>query len=450
MSFAELGLAPALVDALTRSQRLQPTPIQQQAVAPALAGRDLLALAPTGSGKTLAYVLPLLQQILFSGKPRPRDPQALVLLPTRELAQQVGDVLRELARSLSLPAAQRLRSVVAHGGVSINPQLMALRGGADIVIATPGRLLDLLDHNGLHLGSLRCLVLDEADRLLALGFADELDRVLAALPTRRQTLLFSATFGAPALAALAQRLLQAPLRVQDDGQEAVAPQASGDSAPALPPSIQQRAIVVDSQRRTPLLRHLLKQLGEPRSLVFVATRHAAEMVSDKLWRAGHRAAALHGELGQGTRQRVLQALASGEVSVLVATDVAARGLDIPGLALVVNHDLPRSADDHRHRIGRTGRAGASGQAISFVPPESEGHFRLIEKRQGLRVPRETVAGFEPARAASAAATGTKAAAGTGLDPNGGIKGRRKSRKDRLREADATASVPPTSDADPKR
>ncbi|MDT7838809.1 DEAD/DEAH box helicase [Aquabacterium sp. OR-4] len=427
MTFPSLGLLPALVDALARTERTEPTPIQAQAIPAVLAGRDLLAQAPTGSGKTLAYALPLLQQALrgSSNPQHQRDPAALVLVPTRELAQQVGEVLRALVRALPPhasawrsdgPPPPRLRVAVLQGGVSINPQLMALRGGADIVVATPGRVLDVVAHNGLHLDRLKTLVLDEADRLLALGFADELDRVLGLLPAQRQNLLFSATYGqgtggaGTALQAVAERLLQDPVQVRDE--------SAGSQPPA---AIQQRAIVVDTTRRTPLLRHLLAELGQPRTLVFVATRHATEMVTAKLARAGVKAAALHGELSQGTRWRVLDGLGRGEFHVLVATDVAARGLDIPDLALVVNHDLPRSADDHVHRIGRTGRAGASGLAISLVPPGAEAHFRLIEKRQGQRVPREVLPGFEPTEVPAP------------QDPTGGVKGKRKSKKDRLRE-----------------
>ncbi|MEK8053007.1 DEAD/DEAH box helicase [Ideonella sp. DXS22W] len=438
MSFATLGLFPALVDALAQAERTDPTPIQAQAIPAVLAGRDLLAQAPTGTGKTLAYALPLLQQALkLSGGPaqRQRDPSALVLVPTRELAQQVGEVLRGLVRGLpphasawrsDAPPPPRLRVAVLQGGVSINPQLMALRGGADIVVATPGRVLDVVAHNALRLGALKTLVLDEADRLLALGFADELDRVLALLPAQRQNLLFSATYGqgtggaGAALQAVADRLLRDPVTLRDE--------SAGTQPPA---AIQQRAITVDTAQRGPLLRQLLKEMDEPRTLVFVATRHAAELVAEKLLRHGHRAVALHGELSQGTRWRVLDGLRRGETRVVVATDMAARGLDIPDLALVINFDLPRSADDHVHRIGRTGRAGATGLAISFVPPTVEAHFRLIEKRQGQRVPREVLPGFAPTEVPPPS------------DPTGGVKGKRKSKKDKLREQAAAAAAAAT-------
>ncbi|MDN3920517.1 DEAD/DEAH box helicase [Roseateles violae] len=411
MSFASLGLAPALVRAVREQGYHAPTAIQAAAIPAVLTGHDVLGLAQTGSGKTAAFALPLLQRLVTGKRPEPRRPQALVLAPTRELAVQTGEVLRDLARSLP----ERLKIAVAFGGVSINPQLMGLRGGCDLIVATPGRLLDLVDHNALRFDALELLVLDEADRLLDLGFAEELQRILALLPAQRQNLFFSATFPAR-VQALAEGLLREPQRIE------IAPE------PLRVEAIAERAIQVDSARRTPLLRHLLQSEGWERALVFVATKYATEHVSDKLWAQGIKAAALHGELSQGGRTRVLAALKSGEIKVLVATDVAARGLDIPELPAVVNYDLPRAAAEYTHRIGRTGRAGASGVAVSFVAADSEAHFRLIEKRQGRRVPREQVAGFEPTEVASEA------------QASGGIKGRRKSKKDKLREAAAAATA----------
>jgi superfamily II DNA/RNA helicase len=310
----------------------------------------------------------------------------------------------------------RPKVALAFGGVSINPQLMALRGGCDVMVATPGRLLDLLDHNGLTLAGVECLVLDEADRLLAVGFADELHRLLAQLPPRRQTLLFSATCP-PAVQRLAEQLLHEPVRVTID---------------EAPPQITQRAIQLDRAQRLPALRQLLTEQGWARTLVFVASRYTAELVSDKLFAHGFKAGVLHGELSQGARSDVLASLKSGQVQVLVATDVAARGLHVDALDAVVNYELPRSAADYTHRIGRTGRAGAQGVAVSFICADSaenaESHFRLIEKRQGQRVPRERLPGFEPA----AVATEAQAA--------GGIKSTtRKSKKDKLREAAAKAA-----------
>ncbi|HEY2256490.1 MAG TPA: DEAD/DEAH box helicase [Variovorax sp.] len=408
MPFQSLGLDPSLVRAALQKGYVAPTAIQVEAIPAILAGRDLLGAAQTGSGKTAAFSLPLLQQI--AGRPRhaPRRIQALVLVPTRELAAQVGESMRALAQHLPAP----VKIMVAFGGVSINPQMMALRGGADVVVATPGRLLDLVDQRALQLATLSTLVLDEADRLFDLGFAEELGRILALLPARRQNLLFSATFPAP-IRSLAERLLQDPVRVEV--------QAGG----AHEPAIVQRAIEVDADRRTQLLRQLVQDSGWTRVLVFVATKFAAEVVADKLRKGGVDAEPFHGVLSQGKRTQVLADFKASRVRVVVATDLAARGIDIAQMPVVVNYDLPRSSVDYLHRIGRTGRAGESGVALSFVSAATEAHFRLIEKRQGLNVPRERVAGFEPTQ--TAALTPTPAAAGTG-----GIKGKRPSKKDKLR------------------
>ena len=414
--FASLGLCPALARAADDCGFTQPTPVQLATIPAALAGRDVLATAQTGSGKTLAYVMPLLQRLQgeslrdpYSDRPQgSRRTRVLILVPTRELVMQVGDQIDALAAHLEAP----LRWVCAFGGVSINPQMMALRGGAEIVVATPGRLLDLVRHNALRLGEVATLVLDEADRMLDAGFAQELSEVLADLPKRRQNLFFSATF-APEVQALAHELLHQPCRVDVP----IEPQSA--------PDILQRAIEVDVDKRTPLLRHLIRQEGWTQVLVFVATRYACDHVADKLRRDGIAAAAFHADASQGARREVLASFKATQLQVLVATDLAARGIDIPLLPAVVNYDLPRSADDHVHRIGRTARAGASGVAVSFVSAATEAHFRLIEKRQGKRVPREQLPGFVP-----------QAAPATQEALTGGIKGRRKSKKDKLREAAA--------------
>jgi ATP-dependent RNA helicase RhlE len=421
MDFRSLGLSPALAQAAQALGATVPTPVQQQALPPALQGQDLCVQAPTGSGKTLAYLLPLLQQWLGRPGGRVRRLRLLVLVPTRELAQQVSGVAAVLAQQL--PRAPRV--VVAFGGVSINPQLMALRGGADLVIATPGRLLDLVAHNGLHPGEVEHFVLDEADRLLAPGFAEELDRVLALLPARRQTLLFSATLG-PAVQALAASRLHAPVHIT------VAPTPQEAAAPA----VRQRVIAVDAPRRTALLRHLIRTEDWRQVLVFVATQHAAQNVAWKLYQSGLYATPFHGGMPQGARTQVLAEFKAGQWDVVVTTDLAARGIDIAQLPVVVNYDLPRSPTDYVHRIGRTGRAGAEGLAVSFVSADTEPHMRLIEKRQGRTVPREQVVGFEPvAPVAPAQAPDRVAAPGTG-----GIKGRRPSKKDKLRAAAAAAAA----------
>jgi superfamily II DNA/RNA helicase len=416
MPFTALGLVPALAQAAAELGFTAPTPIQEAAIPAVLQGKDVLATAQTGSGKTAAYVLPLLQRLQGAPLHTPRRVRALVLVPTRELAAQVGEVLRSLAQHLT----ERPKVAVLFGGVSINPQMMALRGGADVVVATPGRLLDLVDHNALRLAAVDMLVLDEADRLLDLGFADELARVLALLPAQRHTLFFSATFP-PEVQALAGGLLQTPERIDIP------------SAPVADAVVLQRVIQVDADRRTQLLRKLIKDNGWERVLVFVATQYAAERLASKLHHGDLYATSFHGGLSQGARKQALDEFKQKRWDVVVTTDLAARGIDIAQLPVVVNFDLPRSAVDYVHRIGRTGRAGESGLAVSFVSADTEAHWNLIEKRQGLSLPREQIAGFEPVEVAVPRNP-------VGPD-NGGIKGKRPSKKDKLRAAAAAAAAP---------
>ena len=415
MPFSSLGLIPALVRAVDKAGYAAPTAIQAAAIPAILRGSDVLGAAQTGSGKTAAYALPLLQALMAPAA-GPRQVRALILVPTRELAAQVGQTVHALAKPLPI----KLKISVLFGGVSINPQMMDLRGGADIVVATPGRLLDLVRQNAVKLGGVSLCVLDEADRLLDMGFSDEINAILALLPGKRQNLFFSATFP-DSVQALADSLLQEPVRIE------VASEAQDK------PDIVQRAITVDVPRRTQLLRYLILQQQWDRVLVFVATKYAAEHVADKLQRAGLHVGAFHGEFSQGTRSQLLADFKAGRLQVLVATDVAARGIDIAGLPAVVNYDLPRSAVDYTHRIGRTGRAGESGTAISFVTADTEAHFRLIENRNDLRIVREVVAGFEPTELPAPVSPVTDTV-------NGGVKGARKSKKDKLREAAAMAAM----------
>jgi ATP-dependent RNA helicase RhlE len=419
MPFSTLGLRPELLKALKPQDYPAPTPIQTLAIPAVLQGIDVQASAQTGSGKTAAYVLPLLELIMRLPRTAPRRVHSLVLVPTRELAVQVGDTLRSLA--VHLPA---LKITVVFGGVSVNPQMMGLRGSADVVVATPGRLLDLVDKNALSLSAVQTLVLDEADKLLDLGFQDELQAILKLLPARRQNLLFSATFS-PAVQSLADALLTDPLRVN------VLPQIG------TAPDIAQRAISVEAPQRTQLLRHLFQSQGWKRVLVFAATQHACQIIAAKLRKAGINAEPFHGQLGQGKRSQVLADFKASRLKVVIATDVAARGLDISELPVVVNFDLPRSAVDYTHRIGRTGRAGHSGLAVSFVSPDTEAHWRLIEKRQNISVPREVEAGFEPQTLSNPAhplPNPLQHPLGTAHDPRGGIKGKRPNKKDKLRMA----------------
>ncbi len=427
MRFSDLGITSDLERAAGAMDLSQPTPIQAQALPAILRGADLLAIAPTGSGKTAAYALPVLQRLLAESVQTPRRVRALVLVPTRELAAQVGEVFRRLAQaSQGVEAARQggsrtLRVAVLFGGVSVNPQMMGLRGGADVVVATPGRLLDLMQRNALRLSHVGTLVIDEADRMLDMGFADELASVLAALPRQRQNLFFSATFP-EAVRALAEPLLKEPVRITVTTPSVPAGAAvADDGAPAG--AIIQRVIEVDPARRTMLLKHLIQSEGWPRALVFVGTRYAADHVAWKLYKSGIYASPLHGDMSQGQRTEVLQQFKEGRWDVVVTTDLSARGIDIPDLPVVVNFDLPRSAVDYVHRIGRTGRAGASGLAVSFVSASTQVHWRLIEKRQGLVITPEQVPGFEPQEMPPHPAAST-----------GGIKGKRPSKKDKLRAA----------------
>jgi superfamily II DNA/RNA helicase len=423
MHFSSLGLSSALLRALERQNLHTPTNVQVHAIPAVLEGNDAMVRAQTGSGKTLAFGLPLLHKLADEKAPTPRQVRALVLVPTRELAVQVGETLRGLANQLP----QAIRISVVFGGVSINPQMLAMRGGTDVVVATPGRLLDLVHHNALTLSSTHMLVLDEADRLLDLGFEAELNRLLSLLPADRQNLFFSATF-APAVSALAKAMLREPVQI-DIG-----------ATDLEKPDITQQAVLVDAPQRTQLLRHLISTHKWKRVLVFVATKHAAEIVADKLRKVRIYAEPFHGELSQGKRSQVLSDFKASRLKVVIATDMASRGLDITQLPVVVNYDLPRSATEYTHRIGRTGRAGEAGLAVSFVSRDTEAHFRLIEKRHGIELPLEVVDGFEPSAVPVLPEPAT-AGLQNAIDPlgNGGVKGRRPSKKDKLRALAAKVS-----------
>ena len=376
MQFKDLGLIDPLLQALGELKHTTPTPIQAKAIPAVLAGRDLIAAAQTGTGKTGSFALPLLQKLGELPPPEPNSISALVLTPTRELAQQVADDLRDYGRRLPV------RVIVAYGGVSLNPQMMALRRGADILVATPGRLLDLHGKNALRLGQLRVLVLDEADRMLDMGFSRELDQILALLPRRRQTLLFSATFSDP-IRALATGLLHHPLEV--------------DASPrnTAVASVRQRVIPVDKQRKLELFCHLLRRQRWPQVLVFAKTRKRVDELVTSLQYQEVSTAAIHGDIPQHARLAALKRFNAGQVRVLVATDVAARGLDIEALPLVVNLDLPVAPEGYVHRIGRTGRAGQEGEAISLVCADEATQLAAIESLIGKMLPRREIDGFEP-------------------------------------------------------
>ncbi|MBK6584963.1 MAG: DEAD/DEAH box helicase [Pseudomonadales bacterium] len=376
MNFPDLGLIDPLLRALVELDHQAPTPIQAQAIPLVLAGRDLIAAAQTGTGKTASFALPLLQRLSDGTPPAANCVRALVLTPTRELAQQVSDKLRDYGRHLPL------RITVAYGGVSLNPQMMALRRGADILVATPGRLLDLHAKNALKLGQLQVLVLDEADRMLDLGFSRELNQILALLPRRRQTLLFSATFS-EAIRELATRLLHNPREI--------------DASPrnSTVAEVKQWLIPVDKQRKLELFCHLLRQRRWPRVLVFARTRKRVNELVTSLKFSDVSSDAIHGDIPQSARLAALRRFNAGEIRVLVATDVAARGLDISALPLVVNLDLPPGPEGYIHRIGRTARAGRSGEAISLVCADEAPLLAAIETLTGKVLPRREIQGFEP-------------------------------------------------------
>ncbi len=404
-TFASLELPDTLLRGLARLGFDAPTPVQQLAIPAVAAGADVAMEAPTGSGKTVAYALPLLQRLLASERGAVR---VLIVVPTRELALQVAAVCKRLVTHDPLPP----KVVALFGGEPVEGQIVALRSGAEVVVATPGRLLDLVARGDLVVGALHALVLDEADKLLSEGFREALQAVLDAVPAARQTVVVSATLSAELLG-----------RCEGVLREATVLRVGAEEA-----TLVERVIQVDRDRRRLLLQRLHEAEGWGPTLVFVATKRAAENLAHKLYDAGHRVEALHGGMDQDDRMAVLAELQSGEIDVLVATDLAARGLDIPRVRVVVQFDLPRSPQTYTHRVGRTARAGAGGMAVTFVDHASEAHMRLIEKRRGGRLGRETVEGF--------ALSGAPPKRVKGPPPT---KGKRKSKKDKLREKAAAAA-----------
>lgn len=377
MVFASLGLSEPLLRALDALGYSKPTPVQAQAIPAVLAGRDLLAAAQTGTGKTAGFALPLLQRLSEATTPVASNcVRVLVLVPTRELAEQVYESFRDYGVNLSV------RSYAVYGGVSINPQMMKLRKGIDVLVATPGRLLDLYRQNAVKLSLVQTLVLDEADRMLDLGFSRELDAVFAAMPKRRQTLLFSATFS-DAIRSMADTLLTDPLRIEVSQRNTTVK------------AIKQWVIPVDKKRKAELFSHLLKTRRWGQVLVFVKTRKGVEQLVNALQAEGVSADSIHGDKPQPARLKALARFKASEVQILVATDVAARGLDIDDLPLVVNFDLPIVAEDYVHRTGRTGRAGATGEAVSLVCADEVQLLAAIEVLTQQVLPREEEPDFEP-------------------------------------------------------
>lgn len=374
--FAELGLAPELLDAIAETGYTNPTPIQAKAIPLVLGGGDLLAAAQTGTGKTAGFTLPLLQRLteMHSDRPRPGKPRCLILTPTRELAAQIAESVKTYGKHLPL------KSLVVFGGVNINPQRMAMRKPVDILIATPGRLLDLCGQNIVDLSKIDILVLDEADRMLDMGFIHDIKRVLKLLPKNRQTLLFSATFSND-IRKLAHGLLNNP------GEVSVTPRNTASEL------VEQTVHMVDKSRKRELLTSLIKQHDWPQVLVFTKTKHGANRLAEQLGKDGIEALAIHGNKSQAARTKALTKFKDGSLQVLVATDIAARGIDIEDLPNVVNYELPHVSEDYVHRIGRTGRAGASGQAVSLVNVDEVKLLKGIEKLIGRAIPRVEIEGF---------------------------------------------------------
>jgi len=369
MPFSNFGLSAPLLRSIKELGYQEAYPIQQQAIPGILAGKDVVGIAKTGSGKTAAFALPILENLHKSEPARNRFIKVLVLVPTRELALQTANVFRGFSQYLTRP----IKTLAVFGGVSINPQMMAL-SGAEILVATPGRLLDLLDHNALQLEDLEVLVLDEADKMLNLGFSEEINRIFKLLPAHRQNLLFSATL-ADEVARIRENLLKNPLVIE------IAETAEADDLE----QIQQVAYRVSNERKGPFLRYLIKSEQMEQVLIFVSSTRNADNLAVKLIKNGITALAMHGEKSQGARVEALRRFKTKKLQVLVATDLASRGIDIELLPVVINYDLPRSPKDYVHRIGRTGRAGATGQAISLITPEDEHHFKIIQKKMGRQV-----------------------------------------------------------------
>ena len=376
MTFESLHLSAPILKAVAEEGYEVPTPIQTQAIPAILEGKDVMAAAQTGTGKTAGFTLPILEKLSKGQRARANQARTLIVTPTRELAAQIGESVNTYGRHLAL------RSTVVFGGVKINPQMMQLRKGVDILVATPGRLLDLHNQNAVNFKQLEMLVLDEADRMLDMGFIHDIRRILAILPKKRQTLMFSATFSTE-IRNLAKKMVHNPIEIS------VTPRNTAVKA------ISHWISPVDKKRKTALLIHLIKENNWDRVLVFSRTKHGANRLTKNLEKKGISAAAIHGNKSQNARTKALAAFKEGSIKILVATDIAARGIDIDQLPQVVNFDLPNVPEDYVHRIGRTGRAGASGQAISLVSADEFKQLQDIEYLLNKILTRKTIDGFEP-------------------------------------------------------
>ena len=376
MSFNSLGLSDALLRAIDKKGYTVPSPIQEKAIPLILERKDVLASAQTGTGKTAGFTLPILQILSEGQQFRKRPIRALILTPTRELAAQILDNVKAYSEFIDI------RSMVVFGGVKANPQIRTLRNGVDILVATPGRLLDLHNQRALSLAKIEILVLDEADRMLDMGFQRDINKILALLPNKRQNLLFSATFS-KAIKKLAGGILRHPVSVEAAPENTTAEK------------VDQKIYLVDKNKKNEIVLKLISEGNWKQVLIFTRTKHGANRLSEKLVKKGITSAAIHGNKSQGARTKALSGFKQNKIRVLVATDIAARGLDIPLLPHVINYELPNISEDYVHRIGRTGRAGASGEAISLVSQEETTYVKGIEKLLGLTLLKETIEGFEP-------------------------------------------------------
>jgi len=408
MSFSNLQLAAPILKAVNLCGYAAPTPVQAKAIPEAIAGKDLIASAQTGTGKTAAFVLPALQRLSTPSAAvgRSKGPRVLVLTPTRELANQITDAVRIYGKFM------RIRSGAILGGMPYFEQQRLLSQPVDIIVATPGRLMDHMERGRIDFSRLEILVLDEADRMLDMGFSEAVETIAAATPATRQTLLFTATWD-NSMAKLAQRLLKEPVRVEIAGKKATLE------------AIEQRLHAADDmQHKNRLLKHLIADSGMTRAIIFSGTKRNADQLANELHAQGHSAAALHGDMSQNARNRTIMNMRRGKIRLLVATDVAARGLDVAGITHVINYDLPKNAEDYVHRIGRTGRAGASGIAISFASSRELDSLHSIERYIGQSIPQQVITGLEPARPLRRASSGSTSMPSSGKRWQGATAGKR--------------------------
>jgi superfamily II DNA/RNA helicase len=409
MSFESLNLNPAIAQAVAAAGYTEPTAVQKEAIPVAIAGNDMMVSAPTGTGKTAAFVLPALQRLLAAPAKPGRGPRVLVLTPTRELALQVTDAVSKYSRGM-----RQVRTGTILGGMPYPKQRKLLDSPLDILVATPGRLIDFMEQGKVDFSRLDMLILDEADRMLDMGFIKPVEMIAAATPATRQTLLFSATLDG-GIGQLGKRLLKSPKLIEVATQK------------ARHENIEQRLHYVDDgSHKSRLLDHFLRDVAVDQAIVFTATKRGADRLASKLYEDGHAAAALHGDMNQSQRNRTLAKMRSGNVRVLVATDVAARGIDVKTISHVINYDLPKVAEDYVHRIGRTGRAGANGIAISFAAPDDGWQVRQIERYTGHSIVAHVVVGMEPKvtqRSCHKPAAAPRRGGGKSYGGNGGNGGR---------------------------